>query len=252
MSDDASLRMVRLALEGRGVADMARRRSLRASATDDGYLVHCLLAELFGDLAPRPFALAGTRGPALIVLGYTATTANELQRHADTFAAPNIHRTCQWEQLAAKSMPSAWPAGTRLGFAVRVCPVVRMSGEGPMHRKGAEVDAFLATAWKTDPSGRQDRETVYREWLRTAIERRGGARLVAARLTGFRIARLLRRTQGSERRAELRERPDAHLSGEIEVTDSAAFAALLRAGIGRHRSFGFGMLLLRPAGRTAC
>jgi CRISPR system Cascade subunit CasE len=252
MSDDASLQMVRLALEGRGVAEVARRRALRASTTDDGYLVHCLLVELFGDLAPRPFALAGTRGRALVVLGYTSTTANELRRHADTFAAPNVHRTCQWEQLAVKAMPRVWPEGTRLGFAVRVCPVVRMSGEGPTHRKGAEVDAFLATTWKADPSRPQDRETVYREWLRAAIERRGGARLVAARLSGFRIARLLRRTQGSERRAELRERPDAHFTGEIEVTDSAAFAALLRAGIGRHRSFGFGMLLLHPVGRTAC
>lgn len=252
MSDDASLQMVRLALEGRGVAEVARRRALRASTTDDGYLVHCLLAELFGDLAPHPFALAGTRGRALIVLGYASATANELRRHADAFAAPNIHRTCQWEQLAVKSMPSAWPAGMRLGFAVRVCPVVRMSGEGPMHRKGAEVDAFLATAWKTDPSEHQDRETVYREWLRAALERRGGARLTVARLSGFRIARLLRRTQANERKAELRDRPDAHLSGELEVTDPAAFAALLRAGIGRHRSFGFGMLLLRPTGRAAC
>jgi CRISPR system Cascade subunit CasE len=252
MSDDMSLHMVRLALDGRGVGEVARRRGLRASTSDDGYLVHCLLVELFGDLAPRPFALAGTRGRALIVLGYAATTADELRCHADTFASPNIHRACQWEQLAVKSMPSAFPAGTRLGFAVRVCPVVRMSGEGPMHRKGAEVDAFLAATWKGGPTGPQDRETVYREWLRAAIERRGGARLVASRLTGFRIARLLRRTQGSERKAELRERPDAHLTGEIEVTDSAPFAALLRAGIGRHRSFGFGMLLLRPPGRTAC
>jgi len=36
-------------------------------------------------------------------------------------------------------------------------------------------------------------------------------------------------------------------TGVLQVRDSAAFAALLARGIGRHRAFGFGMLLLKPA-----
>jgi CRISPR system Cascade subunit CasE len=42
------------------------------------------------------------------------------------------------------------------------------------------------------------------------------------------------------------EGPDAVLEGVLEVVDGEAFAALLRRGVGRHRAFGFGMLLLRP------
>ena len=35
------------------------------------------------------------------------------------------------------------------------------------------------------------------------------------------------------------------------MTDSEAFSALLRRGVGRHRAFGFGMLLLRPPNPAA-
>ena len=34
----------------------------------------------------------------------------------------------------------------------------------------------------------------------------------------------------------------------LTVTDGAAFTDRLRRGVGRHTAFGFGMLLLRPAG----
>ena len=40
--------------------------------------------------------------------------------------------------------------------------------------------------------------------------------------------------------------PDATLQGTLAVVDSGAFQALLARGVGRHRAFGFGMLLLRP------
>ena len=41
--------------------------------------------------------------------------------------------------------------------------------------------------------------------------------------------------------------PDVVLKGRLQVDDSDAFTQLLRRGIGRHRAFGFGMVLLKPA-----
>lgn len=41
--------------------------------------------------------------------------------------------------------------------------------------------------------------------------------------------------------------PDAVFTGVLQVQDPTAFAALVARGIGRHRAFGFGMLLLKPA-----
>ena len=44
-------------------------------------------------------------------------------------------------------------------------------------------------------------------------------------------------------------RSDAVLRGVLSITNPRAFAELLARGIGRHRSYGYGMLLLRPPGR---
>lgn len=60
--------------------------------------------------------------------------------------------------------------------------------------------------------------------------------------------RQLRRTQGKARRPARPLRPWALLHGTLEVRDPAAFMALLARGVGRHRAFGYGMVLLRPPG----
>jgi len=43
------------------------------------------------------------------------------------------------------------------------------------------------------------------------------------------------------------ERPQALLKGVLTVKESNTFNRLLARGIGRHRAFGYGMLLLKPA-----
>jgi CRISPR system Cascade subunit CasE len=50
-----------------------------------------------------------------------------------------------------------------------------------------------------------------------------------------------------EARRSVIGRRDVTFEGELQVADAAAFAALLARGVGRHRAFGFGMLLLRPS-----
>ena len=58
----------------------------------------------------------------------------------------------------------------------------------------------------------------------------------------FRRARAFRKL--NERHSE---GPDAVMRGIFTVAEPEAFAGLLSRGIGRHRSYGYGMLLLRPA-----
>ena len=69
-------------------------------------------------------------------------------------------------------------------------------------------------------------------------------------LAGFQRQQVVRRTQavGSAlRRGCVIDGPDALLKGHLRVRDSADFAKLLTRGVGRHRAFGFGMLLLSRA-----
>ena len=45
------------------------------------------------------------------------------------------------------------------------------------------------------------------------------------------------------------EGPDAILQGTLAVSNEETFAEILRNGVGRHRAYGYGMLLLRPPNR---
>lgn len=244
-AETATLRMARFLLEPRRLVELGRRRRLPLRDMDTGYLVHCALGELFGGAAPKPFAIVGRHGRFLEVLAYTDREKEALQRDADTFADPWLHGLCDWSGFAVKELPADWPPGTRLGFTVRVCPVVRMPRGCKSHRPGAEIDAFLARCTAVGEGVQVDRQEVYREWFAAQVERLGGARLLEARVDAFQLERLSRRTHGAERQTRVKWRPEAMISGELEVTDSIAFDALLRRGIGRHRAFGFGMLLLR-------
>jgi CRISPR system Cascade subunit CasE len=91
-----------------------------------------------------------------------------------------------------------------------------------------------------------DREEVYQNWFARQLEQRGGARPLEVNLKRFSIERMLRRVQSKDRTAKTIKRPDVTLTGRLQVTDSDAFNELLKTGIGRHTSFGFGMLKVRP------
>lgn len=241
------LQLVRIELSAPGVYGRGKVSGLPARERDDGYLLHCVLGDLFGDLSPRPFVhgqLARGRATAdrsLPLLAYSRSTAGELQEAARQVADPEVYELCRWDRLLAKPLPEGWPEGRRLGFALRACPVVRQRTEDGGRR---ELDAFLAEALAQPEDEPVERFRVYRDWLGDHFERRGGARLVGVELERFQRLRVVRRRQGGERKARAFDRPDATFRGELEVTDGAAFTELVEAGIGRHKAFGFGMLLL--------
>ena len=73
---------------------------------------------------------------------------------------------------------------------------------------------------------------------------KGGAALESASIDRMLRAEIRRRNAG--RRLVTLEGPDTTFSGVLRVTDTDAFGALLARGVGRHRAFGYGMVLLRP------
>ncbi len=113
-------------------------------------------------------------------------------------------------------------------------------------RKGAEADAFYVQRLRGDPVGQAEagpvRERVYLDWLKVRL---GGAAELdepSCRLTAF------RRTSVA-RGGRVLEGPDATIHGTLVVGDVEGFADLLARGVGRHRAYGYGMLMLRPPGR---
>lgn len=271
------LYLVRLHLDRRELARLERR----PRSVDEGYLLHAGLTALFATSdAPatsfvQPFALDDLylknhpSAELVPLLGYSSRSEGEL------LAQMGPARERLLRHLEVREVPEI-AAGTFCRFRTRVCPVVRTKDPGQQGRplahnkKGKtisrEVDAWLAARfrdWQPEPPrDRQspadtwaDRERVYRGWLSDELTRttdRPGittapAELREAELREFQRDVLQRKQHVAEGPARHpSERPDAVLEGTLKVLEAASFRALLERGVGRHRAFGFGMLLVRP------
>lgn len=249
----ASVHLVRVDIEPRALYRFAKRTGLPLRELDEGYAVHAALAATFDHgvaseerCAPKPFRIIESCPLALKVLGYSRVDQEALRRRAsagDGQAAGVVGLS----SLASRPVP-AFEKGHRLAFEVRACPVRRVAKRGNQRKGRAEVDAYLAHVWQEETAEQEgDRISVYRDWLRTEMEKDQAARVVSVDVTGFRLAQQFRRTQGDHREAAAIRHPDAHFDGVLEVADPGMFAARLARGLGRHRAFGFGMLLLRAA-----
>jgi CRISPR system Cascade subunit CasE len=251
----------------RGVISRRNRQGREVEAGfDEGRALHHLLAETFGRGVLQPFRLMASPGARRgAIYAYAQQDHQALRQIVKETGLPEAAHILDLDRMASKTMPAEWQKDRRLAFDLRVRPVVRLMkplanprDPGRPYNKGAELDAFLVeanrqhpdarpvmTEGRPTPSGMQiaerTREAVYRDWL---AARMNGAELVAeaTRLKSYERSRTSRTGGGPEG-------PDAILHGELIVTDPAAFAALLAHGVGRHKAYGYGMLLLRPASR---
>jgi CRISPR system Cascade subunit CasE len=253
-----TLHMVQCWLDPRRLVQLGKMHKLPLAQTDTNYLVHCALGRLFGDDAPKPFfvdddprtvedtARQHPSGRHLRVLGYADINDEALREEAKLSPNPTVGSLCDWSRFCSHEMPKTFREERRLQFELRACPVVRKSSGGPKWNAGQELDAFLSHVWELDdPDIEVSREDVYRDWLTRQLDQRGGAEASGISMERFSIERMTRRTYGSDRKTKTIQRPDVTLTGALTVTDGAAFTNLLRSGIGRHKSFGYGMLKVR-------
>ena len=265
----AEVHLVRLILDHRELLRVAVRHRLGGSA-DDGALLHAGLSVMFATSTARAtvplhtyavddFRMAAANGrDELCLLAYSSFDEHALLSRMGP-GAGRLLRECK-----TRSMP-AFEIGDRLGFRARVCPVVRTRrpGSRPLNADAEgrvisrEVDAFVHATLASD--AQVDRERVYVQWIQRELGRDDASSFIArfapvgalaiqdptARLEEFRREQV-RRSSGGRL-----ERPNAVMQGVLTVRAADAFRQLLVRGLGRHRAFGFGMLLLTPAGRQA-
>lgn len=236
-----------------------QRGLLQRGAFDPGYALHVLLSTMFGKRAVQPFRLFWSeRRRSAALYGYADTGQADLQEMAAAVAPPDCVTALNPSAMRSKPVPSTFAVGRRLGFDIRVRPVRRLvrdlndTQSRATMRKGHEVDAFRLAVVHRFPDGwreiggtaRQNgvsRESVYRSWLAERLA--GAANLEECRLASF----IRSRTARGDGRGP--EGPDATLHGVLTVQEPEAFARKLRNGVGRHRAYGYGMMLLRPPNR---
>lgn len=245
-----SLHLIELPMDLRHLNVWAEDRKLPGRDLDEGLVLHHLLGEVFGPGVLQPFRLmVAPRARQGTLFAYADQDADALRQNAGLCQTPSDARALRLDRLRSIPRPdTAWQPGQRIGFDLRLRPVVRLAsplpgrardGQPVAFRKGAEVDAFLARALRDE---KVTREAVYLDWLAARLSPGAALERETSRLAGFRREIVIRngcRIEG----------PDATVHGTLTITDAAGFARLLAGGIGRHRSYGYGMLLLRPPQR---
>lgn len=205
---------------------------------DEGVALHRLLTTLFSKGLVQPFRtfLPATGSGSLYA--YTQADPADLLETARMVAPPEVLDVLNPSSVRTRPMPETFRQGQRLGFDLRIRPVTRGK---------TERDAFLReaeTSHPNAPGGLQaagmTREIIYRKWLAQRLE--GAALLEEAHMKRYERKKLFRHGRAVEG-------PDVTFHGTLRVDDPRAFHEVLATGVGRHRAYGFGMLLLRPPGR---
>ncbi len=238
-----SLQLLHCAPDLKALTLWATRHRLLSPDGDAGYAIHALLSAAFGGSAPKPFRYLGAQQG---LLAYTDQSSESLSEQA-ALVTPDVEQALGLDTLAMRAFPQTWRQDQLLGFEVRIRPVLRA-------KDGRERDVFLHAVESSTATGAttavESREAVYADWLERQLLAQGAASVVSAGMEGFRLSRAIRRSvanNSSERQVRIVTGPDAVFKGVLQVRDGEAFNRLLQRGIGRHRAFGFGMLLLKPA-----
>jgi len=245
MTAPNTLYMTQIRIKPEALMAFARDHDHHKPHDDDlGYTAHAWLAAMFGQLAPAPFRIFPPKGrsaahPSWKILAYTTSPMDTLMEHASMYATPTTMAVTEAGYIAQKTMPGIIPKGKEVAFESMVCPVTRVGA--------AEKDVYLRRVETSGEGPPPSRLEAYLQWLHGRLE--GAATMKNVSLQSFRLARMTRKNHpgGDEpRAAKSLVFPQAVLSGQLRVENEAAFMRLLARGLGRHRAFGYGMILLRP------
>lgn len=240
MTATAHLHLLSSAVNKEKLLSLAARRGTIPPSGDLGYAFHQVLNETFGAAAPKPFHfLPAPSGFAVAYSQHNATTLQHIAlRQRETVPSWDLaSQALGLASLTASPLPGDWIEGMCFWFSVRTRPVCRVNRHHE-RKLPRECDVFVrAAAGKAGENDLLDRRNIYLQWFREQIPDS------AASLVSLQLSKLAH-TQVYRRGAPRLSGPDVTFSGVLQVTHPAAFRNFLARGAGRHRAFGFGMILL--------
>ena len=198
--------------------------------------LHSLVYETFGrEHAPKPFHLqqtAGDESEEATLLAYTTLDQEELREAARSEQSMALAAVMPPDLIATTATPERWTKGARLRFMVRVRPTRRSGKTG----RQIERDVYRNEEGIT-------RAEAYCAWIAGLMKQQGGTEVVPESMvmSSFTLQQTRRKHRGPRFSG-----PDATIKGVLEVRDPDLFSDLLSRGLGRHRAYGYGMLLVAP------
>ena len=220
-----TLHLIKIPINWLALARFAQRNG--DHSTD--YAVHSWLKAAFGENTPRPWRVNLEGGLVLGYSEYESVTLLRALQDCDERLAQEVLRGSISHQVVK------FRSGEVLRFNVQICPIGRES------KTGNEKDLCLIRK-----NAGVSRETVYSEWTKERLERDGGCRVLEIEMQSFGLVQCLRREQktGGRRKKVDIKRPNAVMAGSLVVTDPELFMKTIGHGIGRHKAFGCGMVVL--------
>ncbi len=199
------------------------------AGTDPSYRIHCLIRETFGPgRILRPFRVVNGRYRRRL-LAYSPMTADEIRERARAKSAGTTReKALSVDILRSIELPS-FQACDRLSFSVLAVPHRRSNGV-------REIDAYRL-AQRDGCTSRQD---AYVDWLRDRAERSGIVAVETARLVSYDVTYQIRR-----RRHSPLPITRADITGTLRIRRPDRLGEFMLAGIGRHRAYGYGMMMIR-------
>ena len=225
---------------------------------DPGYALHMLLSAMFGKSILQPFRLLQSSHRSTATLyGYTRQNPEHLRDLAKTVAGPDDLTILDPDQMLWKQMPDRFKRGQMLGFDIRTRPIERVEAmkrtqSGQLHSTFTERDYFPRYGQHREQcNGNGNGKRLRRE--RNPKDTGERLRVLAGPQTvdGRRSRDVPPRRafyQGTAYRGRNRTvvGPDATLQGTLRIGDPDEFRKKLEHGVGRHKAYGYGMMLLRP------
>ena len=221
---------------------------------DRDHALHRILIETMGPLAPRPHRVFFPNNPdkAATLYGYTQANADALRAMAQACANPLQTEVLPPDSIMTKPMPTNWRQGETFGFDIRVRPIRRFKRNTPPRpkpggpyprRTSREIDISLHINQERRAHNlpRLPTGTLYVNWLQTLFADQGGAALI----TDATSIHSLNQTPTNHKKPSPILGPDLVIQGALTVTDPSAFQRLIASGIGRHKTYGYGMLIIR-------
>lgn len=230
----SQLHLLRIPVQPPKLLQFATQHGVVQEDETMGYVLHAWLTALFGEKAPKPFRYFERRNE---VLAYSSHHAALMLEHAQAFASPQAWNALDVDNFMSKPMPAVWSAGQKLRMEVLTCPVSRQgSTEKDVYLRALDRHGDLAPT----------RTQVYHDWF--TAQTKDALQFEYLEVQGMKTrGRLLRRARSNGNRLMTIERPQILFSAAAIIGDTERFSALLARGMGRHRAFGFGMILLAPS-----
>lgn len=210
----------------------ANERKERLDLTDNAYLLHSLVWDLFADAPDRKRDFI--------------YRLDEVQDLPAIFCVSERRPSDQngiW-QVESKPYAPVVETGQRFAFVLRVNPVRAKRDENHrQHRHDVVMELKTRLREKTGvhPSGSGIAEQAGFEWLAQKGRSNGfGIRAREVRVDGYRMQRF--RKTGEDREIRI---STLDFTGLLTVTDPGPFVRALFSGIGPAKGFGCGMMMIR-------